>query len=965
MRNSSAVRRLALGATALAGLGGLASPAAAVVINDGFTPAQAVDPTNITGVGQMVVDEQNGFLGLCTATLINPRTVILAAHCVNENPNEDAFQPGSAYGSKNGGLPIGVGFQANNNIAGNSAIGHWLRNAYQTNKADSFYNGSYVTYNPASTQLGVGANFFEGDVALIAFDTPVTGVPTTDLLFSPLSGPVHATITGYGGNGIGSTGSDGGNIDYKRRIAENIVSVLGSLKDLDSTLFGIPDDGLPQNLYQTDFNDPKYNTAAANPFDFAIFGDKALPKEGTTAPGDSGGPLLIDKTFSKPVVAAVLSGGITYFEDQPGASYGTSSFYQPLYLFWDWIVANNPYKYVGAKAGDGQWTDPTHWVINLDPIYQTIGTDGQLTNALPTTAAAGTTGSTPKFGVICDGANCFNLATGAVVPQGPDGTPSTSGSSSTSGAHAVSSDPARVSITDITGTTSQVSTGMTITPDAAIAPVGNPPAEGAAMIDGVLLQGAPGSSNFVPNDTDGNPTTGAPARYYDVTLSADGTTTLSAAQKIIDRLSITGANAGLTIASGAGLASLIDTTVNAGTLTVNGTYISMGEFALNAGLLQGTGTVVAPDVISALGAIAPGTLGTAGTLSIDGNLILSSGTRSYFDIGAGGVSDHIVVAANGFVDPATDTMTGEANLGGILALSPLAGYKPTFGDKFTLVTADKITGGFQAITGFSGVLFPQLTQTATTVTIQIAARPYASVINPNSSIQRAYAALLDGSRASSFTALSGFYNQTDLLNQAPLQATLEAAGPYAQQTEVSLVRMQDEATAQFYRDRLTMLRNGDAPTTLAVIGNPLGVVRTGYQTTQDVASSLMQGNPMPQATAVALPEGVSAYVAGGYLDGKAKPLPNLAFGNKDDLTGWYVAAGLEKAIDDKTIAGFSATYSHGKGSVVNGARARSSLFELAAYGTTTFGNGGFLSSTVQGGILETHSRRQFALGTVT
>jgi len=76
--------------TALVGLAlaGLATtPANAIVINDAYTPTQVVDTTNITGVGQMVVDEQNGFIGLCTATLINPRTVIFASHCVNETPD--------------------------------------------------------------------------------------------------------------------------------------------------------------------------------------------------------------------------------------------------------------------------------------------------------------------------------------------------------------------------------------------------------------------------------------------------------------------------------------------------------------------------------------------------------------------------------------------------------------------------------------------------------------------------------------------------------------------------------------------------------------------------------------------------------------------------------------------------------------------------------------------------------------
>ncbi len=44
---------------------------------------------------------------------------------------------------------------------------------------------------------------------------------------------------------------------------------------------------------------------------------------------------------------------------------------------------------------------------------------------------------------------------------------------------------------------------------------------------------------------------------------------------------------------------------------------------------------------------------------------------------------------------------------------------------------------------------------------------------------------------------------------------------------------------------------------------------------------------------IRLPEGVSAYLAGGYLDGSSRPLPNLITGKKDDLSGWYVAGGIE------------------------------------------------------------------------
>lgn len=942
-------RRAALGATALAALGTAlaAMPAQAVVINDGYTPADVVDPTNITGVGQMVTDEQNGFIGLCTATLINPRTVILAAHCVNE-------LPASSYGSANGGHAIGVGFQANNR----PSINDWFQSNFQTSKTDQFYNGSYVVYNQHSLDLGADNNFLQGDVAMIAFDTPVTGVPTTDMLFSPLTGPTHATITGYGDNGTGTTGQ--GSIDFKRRVAENIVSVLGSLDDVDNFLFGEPD-GLPQNLYQIDFNDPKFGTAAANAFDFDLFGDKALTKEGITAPGDSGGPLLIDQAFAKPVIAGVLSGGSRYYNAQPGASYGTSSFYQPLYLFWDWIVANNPYKYVSAKAGDGSWTDPNHWVINLDPAYQIIGADGQLVNALPSTPAAGIDGTTPKFGNVCFYDVCENLATGDVTSGNTPSNPTTASAGTLTSSDKGTSQLASGAIHEAQGTPEQ----MVNSPSAVLDPVGDPPAEGSAMVGGELVQGAPGSSGFVPNDTDGDVTTGAPARYYDVTLSADGTTTLSGADVIVDRLTLAGDKANLTIAADAGLASLIDTTQLAGTMTVDGQYVSIGDYDLIGGLLQGSGTVIAPNLISVMGAIAPGGLGTIGTLTVGGNLILSSATRTYMDIGPNGTSDKLAIVANPFVDPAVpNTLTGVGALGGILAISPVAGYRPTYGDSFTLITAEGgLQDKFDAVTSFSAILYPTITQTADTLSITIKALPYSGVINTASPIQRAYASLIDRSRASS--AIAPFTSQTDMLSQEAIQASLEAGGPYAQQTEVGLVRMQDEAIAKFYRDRLSLLRSGGASEQLAVLGNPLGVVRTGYQTAQDVAMGLMQASPAQQATAVPLPEGVSAYLAGGYLDGSARPLPNLISGKKDDLSGWYVAGGIEKQLDDHTVAGVSASYSHGKGDTFSGQRTRSNLFQLATYGSYSFGNGAFVNTSVSGGLLQVKTRRQFALGDTT
>src|ERR1700742_1066221 len=121
----------------------------------------------------MVVDLQNGFIGLCTVSLINPRTVIFASHCVNENATDTAFKNATTYGAKNGGSPISFFFNTNNNVAGNSAIGHWLNGnpaggqaKYATNVKDNAYNSNFVTYNTNCCTIGIGNNFLQSDVAM-------------------------------------------------------------------------------------------------------------------------------------------------------------------------------------------------------------------------------------------------------------------------------------------------------------------------------------------------------------------------------------------------------------------------------------------------------------------------------------------------------------------------------------------------------------------------------------------------------------------------------------------------------------------------------------------------------------------------------------------------------------------------------------------------------------------------------
>ena len=59
----------------------LATPVHAIVPNDNFTPTEIIDETGANGVGMFF--RNDGFV--CSGTLINPRTVLFAAHCSTSN----------------------------------------------------------------------------------------------------------------------------------------------------------------------------------------------------------------------------------------------------------------------------------------------------------------------------------------------------------------------------------------------------------------------------------------------------------------------------------------------------------------------------------------------------------------------------------------------------------------------------------------------------------------------------------------------------------------------------------------------------------------------------------------------------------------------------------------------------------------------------------------------------------------
>lgn len=919
-----------------------------IVINNNFTPTDVRDPTNVTGIGQVVTDAGGGSVGLCTGTLINPRTILFAAHCVNT-------RAATAYGAGSGGVGIAVAFETNTraNAPGQTdELVRWLLGAaggagrFQTNQAQSLYNINQVFWNPASRAAASCTSatscFLEADVATAVLDTPAGNVPTWALLFSPLATPTsinpatgtgyHVTIAGYGNNGVGSTGIAGS--DFRRRVAENMLGALVSLNTRNTFLFGTPGSpSRPQQLYFIDFDDPARGTATANPRDFNGFRDNALPREGTTGPGDSGGPLILDQTFSKPVVIGVLSGGSTFFAGQPQGSYGTQAFYQPLFLYWDWIVANNPYRYVTAVAGNRNWEDGTAWITELDPAYHIIA-GGQLVNGLPTNLGGTNSGNGPQFGEMCFQSpssspnpptnECVNIATGAVR----NGVPNTASDSSS---------PLVVDLA--TGE------GMVATETA----MADPGYSDTLRPAPTIANGLPGATGFTPNNVDGVRATGEMGRYYDVTLRNTGAITLNSAVTV-DRFTVAGATSQLNVASGASLNSLIEVRQLTGTVNTNGTIQTAGDYLLLSGLLTGRGTVRTPFLTSVLGSIAPGTMTTTGTLTIAGNLVLSSGSNLFIDLGPGGASDVLAVVANG-------SSTGNATLGGAVSFSPVAGYRITAGDRFTFLTAaGGVTGTFGSANSLSAILTPRLTYGPNSVSVEIQAGLYRNVVAPTA-VQGAYARLLDQSRGNA--GLAGVYGPLDLQNAATIRATLENWAPRTETLRGSLATVAADNMSRFYRDRLLHLDGGDMGGTLAMIGRPMQLAHLNMTA---VGAATMQVRSDSDAVTVQhgrLPDDTSAFLAGGYLDGDSRPMASaLPGGGRDKFDGFYLAGGIEKSLGDNGVIGFSLSYTDVDGTTpVGGQKASGTLYQGTLYGKTGLGGGIELSTQLSAGAFDSRTTR--------
>ena len=218
-----------------------------IVINDTIGPAGS---RNFAAPFDAVIELNFG----CTGTLIADNIVLSARHC------------GAGAGDT-------IVFGDNSN---NAAF--------------------FATVQSSSLPDGNGSLLDGGDVSILTLTAPVPANIATPMRLidetNGLEGMVALTL-GYGFNGVGSQGHNF-SADGFRWGGENIIDVYGS-----------PANANGSNVISTDFDD---GSNGAN----QIAGSSSAPLqfEATTAPGDSGGPILV-QVGTEWFIAGVLSGGTT------------------------------------------------------------------------------------------------------------------------------------------------------------------------------------------------------------------------------------------------------------------------------------------------------------------------------------------------------------------------------------------------------------------------------------------------------------------------------------------------------------------------------------------------------------------------------------------------------------------------------------------------------------------------------
>jgi outer membrane autotransporter protein len=383
------------------------------------------------------------------------------------------------------------------------------------------------------------------------------------------------------------------------------------------------------------------------------------------------------------------------------------------------------------------------------------------------------------------------------------------------------------------------------------------------------------------------------------------------------------------------------TTVNGGSLIVDGSIESAQTFVNPGGLLGGRGSLGGSLVNS--GIVSPGDF--QGRLTVSGNYTQNGNGTLRIEVAGLAPNQHDLLAIG-----------GHASLNGTLQLIPLGGFKLQVGDKVTFLTANGgVSGTFSAIQNeFATIVKTQIIILPTAVVLEGTQGSFVeAACNPNSAaVAHALDNAVGNPRA---TALINFLNNepfsklcSDFTLIAPeeLTSVYNIAVSLANVQSANLERRMDDIRAGstgFNAAGFTM--NGSTPSFSGGLGGPTGA----------------EGKAGPSVL-TPIPENRWGVFATGL--GEFTHVDSTDAARGFDLRTGGVTLGVDYRICSNFAIGLIAGYAHTNADLANNGNLDVNSGKFGIY-ATAFSGGFYLDSALTGGISEYDSHRTALLGTAS
>jgi len=167
--------------------------------------------------------------------------------------------------------------------------------------------------------------------------------------------------------------------------------------------------------------------------------------------------------------------------------------------------------------------------------------------------------------------------------------------------------------------------------------------------------------------------------------------------------------------------------------------------------------------------------------------------------------------------------------------------------------------------------------------------------------------------------------------------------------------------SRFYRDHIESLQPGNLGGSVAMIGHPFEMAANRTMNMPDTPE--VRSDAGETVMEAKLPETMSAFVAGGYLNGTSATMPTaLPVTGRDKFDGYFIAAGVEKEAGSHGVVGLSFSYSDiGATPAYVATAAKSQLYEGTLYGKIENGRGFVAQAMLSAGSFNSQTARNVSL----